>query len=58
MTIMTPYLAKGMIMSLDFKEERFLKLQPDKVNQAKIALMITLGQSYKFKTKIIMKPQK
>ena len=55
MTIMILYLANGIIMSLNFKQGKSLKLTPDKINQAKIALMITLGQSYKYKIKIIMK---
>ena len=49
------YLAKGIIMSLNSRQGKSLKLMPDKINKAKIALMITLGQSYKYKTKIIMK---
>ena len=55
MTIIILYLANGIIMSLNFREGKSLKLMADKINQAKIALMITLGQSYKYKTKIIMK---
>ena len=58
------YPAKGIIIkSLNFRQRDFrqgesLKLVIDKINQAKITLMITLGQSYKYKTKTIMKKRK
>lgn len=52
------YPAKGKITYLNFRQGESLKLILDKISQAKITLMIILGQSYKYKTKIIMKRKK
>ena len=58
MTIMILYLAKGIIICLNFRQGRSPKLIPDKIKQTKITLTIIRGQSYKYKTKIIKKRKK